>query len=96
MEKTDTILNDSKTRLVVRCIYRKPVTPSCDVLELNKEDYEKFLRMRSMLNRIAFVLKQLDREYMSGKVREIAWIPLDDDIELIKHYEAKAPKESEQ
>lgn len=95
MKNTDTILNDSKVRLAVRCIYYKPVTPSCDVIELNQEEYAKFLRMRSMLNRIAFVLKHLDREYMSGKVHEIAWIPLDDDIELIKHYEAKTAKESE-
>ena len=51
--------------------------------------------MRSMLNRIAFVLNHLHREYMSGKVHEIAWIPLDDDIELIKHYEAKTANESE-
>jgi hypothetical protein len=38
-----------------------------------------------MIYRINMVLKHLNREYMSGKVRELAWIPLGDNMEFIKH-----------
>ena len=72
-------------RLVVRCIYYMPVTPSCDVIELDHETWSKFLHSESMRDRINMVLKHLNREYMSGKVRELAWIPLGDNMEFIKH-----------
>lgn len=72
-------------RLVVRCIYYKPVTPSCDVIEWDHETWIKFFHSESMRERINMVLKHLNREYMSGKVRELAWIPLEDYMEFIKH-----------
>lgn len=72
-------------RLVVRCIYYKPVTPSCDVIELDQDTWFKFLHSESMRDRINIVLKHLNREYMSGKVRELAWIPMGDSMEFIKH-----------
>ena len=72
-------------RLVVRCIYYKPVTPSCDVIELDQDTWFKFLHSESMRYRINIVLKHLNREYMSGKVRELAWIPVGDNMEFIKH-----------
>lgn len=72
-------------RLVVRCIYYKPVTPSCDVIELDHDTWFKFLHSESMRDRINIVLKHLNREYMSGKVRELAWIPMGDNMEFIKH-----------
>ena len=72
-------------RLVVRCIYYKPVTPSCDVIELDQDTWFKFLHSESMRDRINIVLKHLNREYMSGKVRELAWIPMGDNMEFIKH-----------
>ena len=39
-------------RLVVRCIYYMPVTPSCDVIELDHETWIKFLHSESMIYRI--------------------------------------------
>lgn len=83
-------------KLVVRCIYYKPVTPSCDVIELEHETWIKFLHSESMRDRINMVLKLLNREYMSSKVRELAWIPLGDNMEFIKHdivYEDNTPVE---
>ena len=81
-------------RLVVRCIYYMPVTPSCDVIELDHETWIKFLHSESMIYRINMVLKHLNREYMSGKVRELAWIPLDDNMEFIKHDITKTTEDS--
>ena len=59
-------------KLVVRCIYYKPVTPSCDVIEWDHETWIKFLHSDSMRDRINMVL-------------ELAWIPLGDNMEFIKH-----------
>ena len=38
------------------------------------------------------VLKHLgtSEEFLPGKIRELAWIPFDDHMELIKHYKPQA------
>ncbi len=84
MEKTNT---NKKMRLVVRFIYRMSATPSCDIIEMDKDTWNKFLNLESMTSRINMVLKILDREYMAETVRELAWIPLDDNMELVVHTE---------
>lgn len=90
MKKTDTNKNDFKMRLVVRFIYRMSANPSCDIVELDQETWNKFLHSESMTNRINIILDILGREYMSETVRELAWIPLDDDMELIRNTENNA------
>ena len=87
MEKTDTNKKDFKMRVVVRFIYRMSATPSCDIIEMDKDTWNKFLNLESMTSRINMVLKILDREYMAETVRELAWIPLDDNMELVVHTE---------
>ena len=84
MEKTNT---NKKMRMVVRFIYRMSATPSCDIIEMDKDTWNKFLNLESMTSRINMVLKILDREYMAETVRELAWIPLDDNMELVVHTE---------
>jgi hypothetical protein len=83
MKKTDTNVKESKIRIVVRFIYRNPATPSCDVVEMDEETYAKFLRSESMTNRIDMLLDILDKEYMSEMIRELAWIPLDENMNLV-------------
>ena len=83
MKKTDTNVKESKIRIVVRFIYRNPATPSCDVVEMDEETYAKFLRSESMTNRINMLLEILDKEYISEIIRELAWIPLDDNMDLV-------------
>ena len=87
MEKTDTNKKDFKKRLVVRFIYRMSATPSCDIIEMDYDTWKQFLNLESMTSRINMVLKILDREYMAETVRELAWIPLDDNMELVVHTE---------
>ena len=83
MKKTDTNVKESKIRIVVRFIYRNPATPSCDIVEMDEETYDKFLRSESMTNRINMLLEILDKEYISEINRELAWIPLDDNMDLV-------------
>ena len=83
MKKTDTLENYSKKRLVVRFIYRNPATPSCDVIELDQEQWNEFMRSQSMTNRINMLLELMDKEYMAEMIRELAWIPLDDNMDLV-------------
>ena len=83
MKKTDTLENYSKKRLVVRFIYRNPATPSCDVIELDQEQWNELMRSQSMTNRINMLLELMDKEYMAEMIRELAWIPLDDNMDLV-------------
>ena len=87
MEKTDTNKKEMKMRLAVRLIFRMSAAPSCDIIEMDNDTWKKFLNLESMTSRINMVLKILDREYMAETGRELAWIPLDDNMELVVHTE---------
>ena len=84
MEKTNT---NKKMRLVVRFIYRMSATPSCDIIEMDYDIWNKFLNLESMTSRVNMIIKILDREYMAETIRELAWIPLDDNMDLVVHTE---------
>ena len=62
-------------KIVVRCIYNKPVTPSCDIIDMDDETWREFLHV--VRRRKELVLQILGRENLSHDIREIAWIPLD-------------------
>jgi hypothetical protein len=36
-----------------------------------------------MTNRINMLLELMDKEYMAEMIRELAWIPLDDNMDLV-------------
>ena len=63
-------------KLVVRCIYYKPVTPSCDIIDMDDNTWREFL-LADKRKRIEIALKLLQKEKMGTYVRELAWIPLD-------------------
>ena len=68
-------------KIVARCIYHKAVTPSCDIVEMDQETWREFLYAKND-KRIEMVLKLTRHEELEGKVREQAWIPLDENMEL--------------
>ena len=68
-------------KVAVRCIYYKAVTPSCDIIEMDGIIWKKFLYSGGH-KRKEITLKLMNKEYMMGHVREIAWIPLDDQDKL--------------
>lgn len=66
-------------RVVVRCIYYKPVTPSCDIIEMDDTTWREFLYAKPE-RRKEIALKLLGKENRDTDVRELAWIPLDEHI----------------
>ena len=68
-------------RVAIRCIYYKAVTPSCDIIDMDDETWGLFLRS-DKYKRIEIILHILHRENLANKVREIAWIPLNDQTKL--------------
>ena len=68
-------------KVVARCIYYKPVTPSCDIVEMDEETWRAFLYAKNK-RRLEIILKLTGKEYMEGYVRELAWIPLDENMKL--------------
>lgn len=69
-------------RIAVRCIYWKPVTPSCDILFMEQETWDNF-RFGDKDKRKEIVLKLLGKEDMSSYIKEIVWIPLDGQKKLL-------------
>ncbi len=69
-------------KVVVRCIYYKPVTPSCDIIEMDDNTWSEFL-LADNRKRIEIALKFLHKEKMETYVRELAWIPLDGQTKVI-------------
>ena len=68
-------------KVVVRRIYYKAVTPSCDLIEMDDATWKEFL-FADGRKRIEIALKLLGKENQVHHVRELAWIPLDDNIEV--------------
>lgn len=68
-------------KIVARCLYYKAVTPSCDIVEMDAVTWREFLSAKND-RRIEIVLKLTGCENMEGEVRELAWIPLDENMDL--------------
>ena len=68
-------------KVVVRCVYYKPVTPSCDIIEMDDETWGEFLYAIPD-RRKEIALKLLGKEDMNSYVRELAWIPLDERVNV--------------
>jgi len=82
-------------QVAVRCIYYMAVTPSCDVIDMNEETWNKF-RFADSYERKQIVLELLGKEYMSDKIKEIVWIPLNGQniLYIAPNYEPKKEKRS--
>lgn len=73
-------------KVVVRCIYYKPVTPSCDIIDMDDNTWRGFL-LADKRKRIEVALKLLHKEDMESYVSELAWIPLDGQNKVIENNE---------
>ena len=73
-------------KVVVRSIYYKPVTPSCDIIDMDDDTWREFLRADKR-QRIEIALKLLHNEEMESYVSELAWIPLDGQTKVIENKE---------
>lgn len=62
--------------IIVRCIFYKAVTPTCDILSLNKVEWRIFLYANPM-ERMLMALEKLNKIHLLGAVREMVWIPYD-------------------
>ena len=71
-------------KVVVRCIYYKPVTPSCDIIDMDDNTWREFL-LADKRKRIEVALKLLNKEDMESYVSELAWIPLDGQNKVIEN-----------
>lgn len=71
-------------KVVVRCIYYKPVTPSCDIIDMDENTWRDFL-LADKRKRIEIALKLLHKEEMETYVSELAWIPLDGQTKVIEN-----------
>ena len=68
-------------KVVVRCIYYKAVTPSCDIIDMDNDTWRKFF-LSTASQRKELALRLLKKEHLS--VKEIAWIPLDGQDKIVE------------
>ena len=72
---------DIKVVVVLRLRYRKPVSPSCDIVEMSWPIWREFL-FASHKDRLKIALKILDRPYFVSSIEELTWISLDSQNKL--------------
>lgn len=68
-------------KIAVRFRYYKPVTPSCQIVELDDKQWHEFLNLGDAEKRHDYMIKLLGKEYLDTK--ELWWIPLNDQDKLI-------------
>lgn len=68
-------------KVAIRCIYNKAVKPSCDIVYMDKETWDRF--RFELQNRRQIALKLLGKEQMDTYIKEIVWIPLDNQDKLL-------------
>ena len=76
-------------RIVVRCINHYPITPTCDIIDLEWETWREFL-FADQYRRIEIVCSVLNSNsaiWQPDKIREVAWIPLENQDKLIERVE---------
>ncbi len=78
-------------KVAIRFRYYKPVTPSLQVVELNDEQWREFFLLEDAEDRRDYMMKLLGKEYLN--IKELWWIPLDDNMEIKVHCKKKEPKE---
>ena len=68
-------VEDIKVMVVLRLMYRKPVNPSCDIVEMSWDVWREFLRA-SHKDRLKIALRILNHPYFVNYIEELLWIPL--------------------
>ena len=66
---------DIKVTVALRLRYRKPVSPSCDIVEMSWDVWREFL-CSSHKDRLKIALRVLNRPFFAEYIEELLWIPL--------------------
>ena len=64
--------------LAVRFRFHGAKTPTFDIVELNESQWREFFWLERSMMRMEWMIKFLRREYMRHELKEMWWIPLDD------------------
>lgn len=64
-----------KVTVALRLRYRKPVSPSCDIVEMSWDVWREFL-CSSHKDRLKIALRVLNRPFFAEYIEELLWIPL--------------------
>ena len=78
-------------KLAIRFRYYKPVTPSCQIVELTDEQWREFFLMEDATKRRDYMIALLKKGYLN--IKELWWIPLDDNMELKVNRKKKTPEQ---
>ena len=68
--------------LAVRFRYFSATTPSFDIVELNDTQWREFFLLERSFQRRDWMIHFLHREHLAHKIKELWWIPLDDQTAL--------------
>ena len=72
---------DIKVTVALRLRYRKPVSPSCDIVEMSWDVWREFLRSCHK-DRLKIALRVINRPHFVEYIEELLWIPLDNQNKL--------------
>lgn len=75
-------------KVAISCIYYKAVCPSFDVVDMDTDTWREFF-LADGLHRKDIACKILKTEFMRSSIKEIAWVPLDDQDILVEKYGPK-------
>ena len=64
--------------LAVRFRYFGVKTPTFDIVELTDNQWREFFRLERSYMRMEWMIKFLHYEYKQHEIKELWWIPLDD------------------
>lgn len=64
--------------LAVRFRFYGAKTPTFDIVELNNDQWREFFWLERSMMRMEWMMRFLHYEYMQREIKELWWIPLDD------------------
>ena len=64
--------------LAVRFRFYGAKTPTFDIVELNNDQWREFFWLERSMMRMQWMVRFLHYEYMQREIKELWWIPLDD------------------
>ena len=64
--------------LAVRFRFFTATTPTFDIVELDKAQWRQFFLLERSMMRMEWMIQFLGRQYMRREIKEMWWIPLDD------------------
>ena len=81
--------------LAVRFRFHGAKTPTCDIVELSDALWREFFWLEHSMMRLEWMIHFLRYEYMRHEIKELWWIPLDDQEGLQIVPNAKIRKKEE-